>query len=268
MTLLLRWMAVTTLACSPAAAGPADELARALRLDDIVTVMAAEGAAQGADLDAKLLGGAGGAGWANVVADIYAVPPLTEQVTGIFTAEMDEVEAARLLDFFGTERGAMIVDLEIAARRALLDPDIEAAPGIAVRDLPGPRLDRIEAFVEANDLVDRNVAGAMNASVAFYTALSGGDAYGGALDGDAIIHEVWSQEPEIRRDTRDWLLAYLNVAFAPLDDADLDAYLELSAGPGGQAMNAALFQAFGAMFEDVSMRLGQAAAGFMRGSEL
>jgi len=57
------------------------------------------------------------------------------------------------------------VSFEISARRALLDDAIEEAAKVIWQDLQGefdPRTELIERFVEVNDLIEENVAGAMN----------------------------------------------------------------------------------------------------------
>ncbi len=259
------WISVASCA---AAEGRATELVEALRLGDVVEIMAQEGLVQGEELDADLLGGSGDASWARVVAGIYDAPHLAREVHEGFVAALDPEAADPLLDFFSSPVGRRIVDLEVEARRALLDPDVEAAAGSAARNAPADRRDRIEAFIDANDLLDRNVAGAMNSSLAFYTGMAQGDAFGGSLDEAAIVADVWAQESQIRRDTRDWLFAFLSLAHAPLDPEQYDAYLALGESPEGQALNAALFEAFDAMFEGVSRDLGRAAAAFLGGSEL
>lgn len=261
---VVAWISLVSWAC----AQDAEDLARALRLGDVVEIMAREGLVQGDELDAGLLGGNGGAAWDRVVAGIYDAPGLTRDVQAGFAAALDPEAARPLLEFFTSPEGQRIVDLEVEARRALLDPEAQAAAEASARAASGARRARIEAFIEANDLLERNVAGAMNASLAFYGGLAQGDAFGGSLDEAGILADVWAQEPTIRRDTRDWLWAFLGLAHGPLGAEQYDAYLALGRSPEGRAMNAALFAAFDAMFEDVSRDLGRAAAAFLQGSEL
>ena len=85
---------------------------------------------------------------------------------------------------------------------------------------------------------------------------------------EEILSEVWAQEEDTRSDTREWLYAFLLVAYRPLSDAVLDEYVALSASPEGRAMNRALFAGFNAMYDEISYGLGLAAAQQMLGEEL
>ena len=58
------------------------------------------------------------------------------------------------------------------------------------------RVDQLTAFIEANQLVERNVAGGLNGSLAFYKGLVDGGGF--EMPEDQILQDVWSQEPEIR----------------------------------------------------------------------
>lgn len=244
------------------------ELAEALRLRDVVEVMSQEGIAQGRALDTDLLGGQGGRGWERRVARIYDAPDLADRVIADFASEMDPAAAEEVLNFFEGGTGREIVALEIEARRAMLDAEGEEAAHRLAAELPTARQDRIVTFVEELDLLERNVAGAMNANLAFYAGLDQGGAFGGEMNEAGIIDEVWAQAPDLRRETGDWLSAYLALAYAPLSDAEFDAYLNLNRSAAGHEMNAALFTVFDAMFEDVSREIGRVAATFMGGSEL
>ena len=130
-----------------------------------------------------------------------------------------------------------------------------------------PRLELLEAFNDANSLVDLNVAGALNSNFAFYRGLADGDAFEIDLPEDIMLAEIWGQEPEIREETVLWLYSYQLMAYDELSDADVQAYIDLSESPAGQALNRALFAAFDAMFEAVSYDLGAAAALFVAGEE-
>ena len=68
--------------------------------------------------------------------------------------------------------------------------------------------------------------------------------------------------------TGGWLLTFLGLAYQPLSDADLDAYIAFSETPAGQVLNRAQFAAFDALFAEVSHRLGVAAAGHLAGEDL
>ena len=126
----------------------------------------------------------------------------------------------------------------------------------------------MEDFVDANELVDSNVVGAMNSNYAFYVGLMDGGAFAQDMTEDSILSDVWSQEPEIRADTIDWVYSYLALAYQPISDDDIAVYTALSKTDEGRALNRAIFGAFDTMYTTISMALGQGAAQFMVGEDL
>ncbi len=258
--------AVLTLAvlmCLPGAAlaqvnRASDPILDAIRVPELLEIMAEESRAQGEEIDTGMLGGTGGPGWARMVDAIHAPARWEPQVRDTFDAALPPDQVAPILDFVTSEQGQRILDLELSARRALLDDEIDAANRArleALRADEAPLLDAVRRFVEANDLIDTNVVGALNANAAFLQALQ--DAAGTRGPGGAAA-DVWAQEPQIRAQTVDWVYGFLTMAYAPLPGPDLDAYIAFSESPAGQALNAALFEAFGEMFVATSRETGTA----------
>jgi hypothetical protein len=128
-----------------------------------------------------------------------------------------------------------------------------------------PRLDLLTAFIETNDLVERNVSGALNSNFAFYRGLSEGGAFEVEIPEELMLSEVWGQEPELRRDTIEWLYSFQLSAYSGLEDADIEAYTAFSATDAGTALNAALFAAFDTVFNQLSFELGRRGGGVHRG---
>lgn len=257
----------------PLSAGTTADLVRLLRIEDVMEVMREEGLEYGADLQAELFPGSGAARWPGLVADIYQTDAMLRRFDDVFGPEMaaDPVALTASLDFFASEQGRRIVELELAARRALLDEAVEEVARAQVARMrrdDDPRVRMITRFAEANDLVERNVAGALNANLAFYKGMVVGGAFEGGLTEGEILADVWSQEPEVRREIDEWLFPFLAMAYQPLSDDDLRAYLAFSETPSGQVLNAALFAGFDAMFADISRDLGLAAALMMSGQDL
>jgi hypothetical protein len=92
----------------------------------------------------------------------------------------------------------------------------------------------LRRFAEANDLIESNVAGALNANLAFLKAMAeagGGGTVGG--DAEAMLAEVWGQEAAVRAETEAWLFPFLALAYQPLSDSDLEAYVAFSETPEG-----------------------------------
>jgi hypothetical protein len=60
----------------------------------------------------------------------------------------------------------------------------------------------------------------------------------------------------------------MNMAYQPLSDADLDTLIAFSQTEAGQGVNRALFDAYSALYEDISRNLGLQVAQMMMVSEL
>jgi len=249
----------------------AQALFDAMRLGDIIAVMQDEGVEYGADLEDEMFPGQGGAAWRRVVEGIYDTERMESQLVSGLDRGLSDADTARLVTFFTSDLGRTITDLEVAARQALRDETVEDAAeerAARMRAEEAPRIAMIETLIEANDLLEMNVAGALNSNFAFYRGLDDGDAFPEAMGESQMIADVWAQEPEIRGDTEQWLYGFLTLAYEPLSDADLDAYISLSETDTGQALNSALFGAFDRVFVDISTDLGRAAAQFMQAQDI
>ncbi len=245
-----------------------EALNRAMRLDEVVLILRDEGLRSAGEMEADLADG-GGQYFRDRIDRIYDTGVMGDAMRGALRAGMTDDEIDAVLEFFDTARGQRILTLENTARVAMADPDVEDIARATYADLDragDARLTAVARFVEINDLVERNVASALGSSYQFYRGLSEG---GGVRMGeDDILTEVWAQEAELREDMESWLFGFLLLAYRPLSDADLSAYLEFSGSPAGQALNSALFAGFEVMYGDISYALGTAVALAMEGSDI
>lgn len=255
----------------PADDAKVDALLNALGMPQMIEIMREEGLAYGEVLAVDMLPGGTSDQWAKAVSAIYDTETMYEEVRGAFGEAIagDDIDA--MLAFFTSEPGAKIVGLEVSARRALLDDAVEEASkenaAIAMMDQT-PRYLMVQEFVEVNDLIEANVVGALNASYAFYTGLIDGGAMPAGVTAESALQDVWTQEPEVRNDTTEWVYSFLMMAYQPLSDEELQAYIAFSRSEAGQDMGDALFVAFDGMFDDVSRGLGLASSRFMISQEL
>jgi hypothetical protein len=153
----------------------------------------------------------------------------------------------------------------------LLDDAVEDAAKVAAADMAqdhDPRLALIRDFAVAGDLIEMNVAGAMNANLAFYQGMAETGGFAEEMTEDQILSDVWGQEPQVRADTEEWLFPYLALAYQPLSDEDLEAYTAFWETAAGKRLNTALFAAFDVVFTDISRDLGRAAALQMQGDDI
>lgn len=255
-------------AASARVAGSADAILDALHLDELLAIMAEESRRHGADLDMEMLDGRGGEGWRRIVTAINDPEDWRPRLRDALERNLADAPRAEILDFFTSSEGQRIVALEIDARRAMLDADVEAESrdrAASLRAEEAPLIGQIERFVTANDLIDANVVGSMNANIAFLDGFHEGS--GTPVAGDPL-DDVWSQEAEIRASTTDWVYAFLTLAYSPLAGEDLDRYIAFSESDAGEAFNAALFAAFDRMFYETSYATGRALGRMAMGEDL
>ena len=239
------------------------DLVKLMAIKENIDVMHQEGLAHGQSLDTDLLGGRGGTVWARQVAAAYDPQRMRAVFLTRLERDMQAVPSAALTGFFASDLGHRVVGLELSARQALQDPAVEALADQMRDDMiarKDPRLALVRRFIEVSDLVEQNVAGAMNANYAFYRGLSQAGAFGAGLAEQDILRDVWSQEADTRAQAEGWLVTFLAMAYQPLTDADLLAYIAFSRTAPAQSLNRAMFAAFDEMFVGISRDLGQAAA--------
>ncbi|HHB80431.1 MAG TPA: DUF2059 domain-containing protein, partial [Aliiroseovarius sp.] len=172
-----------------------------------------------------------------------------------------------LLAFYASPVGQKVVALELSGRRAFLEPDVEEEARRIWRDSPeaAPHARAIRAYMEVNDLVERNVIASMNADFTFLRAYFEGDA---DVNEALILADIWREEDNIRADSAEWLFAYLAMAYGPLSPEEMQANLALWHTAEGRALNGALFDGFSAMVTSVSEELGRAAGRLLMQEEL
>lgn len=248
-----------------------DTLFELLMLRDTLEVMRTEGMSYGTAIGTDLFAGTPTPDWDAKVAAIYDLDSMIATVHEDFAASLDGADLEPIIAFFGSARGQMIVGLEVSARAALLDEAVEDASvemANAALAEDAPRMGLVQDFVEVNNLIETNVAAALNSNLAFYDGLIAGQAFGGALSQDDILADVWAQEPDIRDTTTEWIQSFLFMAYQPLEDADLEAYIAFSHTEAGAVINRAMFESFERLFNGISRALGRAAAFEMTSQEL
>lgn len=261
-----------TSAADPASEVSVDRLAEVMRLGDLFEVLSEEGMSHGAELQMDMFPSGGGAEWEAEVAGIYDAQRLnlafTEALQAALATQPEALE--EVIGFFASDLGQKIVGLEIEARRAFIDTATEEAARVAAEDAAAardPKVALIRQMIEAGDLLEMNVAGALSGSLAFMTGMSDSGAYG-AIPQDQLLSDVWGQEEQVRADTSTWLYAYLGLAYHPLTEAELQSYVAFWESPAGQALNAGLFSAFDTVFREVSLDLGRAAGRAIQGRDI
>ncbi len=247
-------------------------LFEALRLPDIVDVISVEGQEDAASLaESMFQAGPPPATWTAMVADIYDPEHMEAELLASLAEELEGTDTAPMLAFFESEPGRTLIAREVETRQALSDEEAEQAAreaaAVAAADR-SPRFELLTRYVEALDLVEYNVVGSLNSNYAYVSGLLDGNALGGDMTEGDVLSDLWLQEPQIRADTSEWVMAFLLQAYEPIPDGDIEALIAFSETEPGQALNRAIFEAFDERFSEISRALGLAAARYMTTEEI
>lgn len=246
-----------------------DVLLQALRVGDTVEIMREEGLAYSQSLARDMMPEADPARWQATVERIYDTGKMRNLVEERMAQGLEGVDLAPLNAFFTSELGAEVVELELSAREAFLDPEVEDAAKEQYEKLDREGaliVDQIDTLIADSDLIEHNVMGILNSNLMLYRGLADGGAYD--LSEEDMLLDVWSQEEGVREDSAAWIGAYLLTAYQPLEDNEVQEYIDLWRSDEGQALNRALFSTFDRMYEELSYLVGQAVAQHMRSQEL
>lgn len=250
-----------------------DALFEAMDITGIIEVMHDEGLTHGSEIAEQLMPDADRNSWAQSVARIHDTTQMQALVEAKMRSVLAQTDLDPLLAFYTSRAGRHIVMVELLARRAFLDSAAEAASIKAARtaqidpdDQTADLIRRIKGLIDDSDLIELNVTGALNANMMFLRGLVDGGA--SDLSRDDILRDVWAQEQTTRDDTRDWLMAFLLVAYHTVNDADLDSYAALWRSPEGRDLNRALFTGFNDMYDQLSYLLARAVAEHMTSAPL
>lgn len=219
-------------------------------------------------------GSPGDQGWMAQVAAIHDPQRMTaimQDALGRLTSDTDPALLAGGLAFYESDLGRRLVGLENSARRAMMEEGAEEDALYrydAAARRGDNRADQIDRLIEVADLIEPNVAGALNGTIAFSQGFAEGGGYRVPLSEGQILTEAMAQEPQIRRDTEHWIRAYLMLSLSPLSDAEVEDYIAFAASGPGQALSVALFRGYDELFEILMRETGLAAARQLQGRDL
>ena len=268
-------LAVSLVASLPLAAQERGaELLAQLRIADTLSIIRQEGLDDADALARSMMDRAPDSHWEDASARIYRLDRMVDIFEERFVRALSDVDEARLDEisaFFESALGQEVVALEISAREALLEDSVEEVATAYLEDLrdgDDERLDLLRQFVEVNDLIESNVVGGMNSTIAFQFGLRDAGALARGLSDEDITAMARAREDAIRADTREWVMSYLALAYQPLSDAQMESYNAFAESRAGQVLNRALFAAFDEMFTRLSYDLGQAAGRALAAQDL
>lgn len=243
------------------------------RIPETFDIIRLEGLANDQAMAADLFGNAQDPAWLRALEIVYDTPRMNATYSDQMrlALEQDRGLVAHAGVFLGSELGQRVIGLELEARRTALDPmALGAAREVfaEMKRVDKQRLALIERLIIAGDLIEGNVATALNGNVAFSRAMTKAAQFGAPVDEDEILALAWAQEPDIRVAVADFLYPLMALAYAPLTEDELTIYVEFFESAVGQRFNAAVMQAFEPVMVDLSARLGAEAGRLMSGQML
>ena len=241
-----------------------------LQMDKVFEILREEGIAASSDVTQQEDGITPSRAWILRLEQIYQ----TDKMRAAFEHGMRDVPnieaSSAALDFLETPLGERLIRIELEARRALMDDSVEDGMRDQVkrmRKFDPQRLRLYTKFIRANDLIESNVAGALNSNIAFYRGLATSPDFRDTMNDSFILSTVMEQEREIRKDTEEWMMNFSALAYAPLSAEEIWDYIDISNTDAGQKLNAVLFSGFDKLFEMQSYELGRAMGEFMIGED-
>ncbi len=255
-----------------------EALAGALRITDTVAIMREEGLIYADQVAEAMLAEVDTAGWERQIAQLYDTNRMEQLVLQGLERALEGADLAPMLVFYSSDVGQRAVTLELAARRAFLDPKAEDAARAAATDAAarkdGPQADllgRVQRLIEGGDLIERNVTASLNADMMFWRGVMAAGGPGPAGDeGDEadLADAVTVDLDETRRETEAWMTAFLLVACGPLTPEQMDDYATFFETRDGRTLNAALFEGFNGMYDQLAYLLGHTAGTWMNSAPL
>lgn len=246
------------------------EMLSQMRFGEIVTIMREEGISDSRELPKDLMMGQVGASWEHALSSIYDIEMMTQTVESLFLGSLGSKNLEGILEFVSSAAWQTAMDLELAARHAMLAPEIEqmAYDSYYQALSKNTRLVRdLEALVDSADLVEQNVVGALNGMYQFNLGLVDGGLEMGYTE-DELLAQIWTEEESIRNDVSEWMFAFLMLAYDSIERQMLLEQIRFFQTSEGRRLNAAMFDAFDGMLNDITYQLGFALAGMMQESTL
>lgn len=251
-----------------------DRAWQGLGMEPLLPVIRDEALVQADEMAAIMFEDGGSPGWRLAVGRLHdpaAMGAVLREALGQALAAADPAQIGAAMDFYDSDLGRRMVGLELSARAAIVDPDAEAGARAALDHamaMGSPRLALIDQLIARADLTERNVAGALNAALAFAQGFQAGGGYPQDMSEQQLLADTWSQEAEIRDETLAWTRAFMLLAYSPVSDDDLRRYTDFAGSPEGQAMADAVFAGFDTLFRGLSYQMGLAAAAELQGRRL
>ncbi|MEO0403074.1 MAG: hypothetical protein AAF214_11920 [Pseudomonadota bacterium] len=258
MRLLSACLAIGLSVQSAVANTTVNQLVNVMGVPALIQAFSEEGVGAGETINQNFLSGQGGDVWAETVRRLYDPARLEVELTASLAEVLDADVASQALLFFESEIGAKVIALEVAARQAMQNADLEATARAAGAQAGETVVD----FLALRNLIERNTTAAITAQTAFFAGLV---ETSGRAD---VAPDIQEQRSTIMAETESWLRGYYALIQSPLSADEVAIYTAFWDTDVGKALDDAMFAAFGASYASLSYGLGQAAGRLLPQNEL
>lgn len=225
----------------------------AIQAPRLLAQLALEAEQSAQEIDQDFLAGAGGTFMADTVTRLNDPQRLLPRLEAEMIANMARADMEAVVSFLESPLGGQLADLELSAREAMFDPEVDAAVRERVAQTGVPKL--VEEIIRDSDLIERNVLDSLLILEQFYL----GRRAGGMTDLSEQAIGAFTAElaGDVRTETGAWLRAFMTLAYSPLSDAELQTYATFWKTEAGQAYDRALFASFKSILLENNFALGQ-----------
>jgi hypothetical protein len=258
MRLIAGILALCLTAQSAIANTDVDRLIATMGVPALLQAFSDEGIEAGETLNQNFLNGQGGDLWAETVRRLYDPARLQAEMVDALSNSLPPDVTQQALLFFESAEGRKIVDLEVQARRAMQDPELETVARQAGADAG----EDVIALLQTRDLIERNTDAAMSAQTAFFDGLIE------TSGRQSLVPNMDDRRSAIADETESWLRGYYALVHSPLTDDEIAVYTAFWKTDVGQALDDAMFTGFSASYTTLSFGLGQAAGRLLPQNEL
>ena len=266
----LFWNFVILICCTCFAKADAiSDLYDALQMDRVNEIIRAEGIRDARGTGEAYLSTNSVERFVEQAKSVYQLDNMEKDFKRLLTENLSTSEANEILLFYRLPIGKLASELEVSARVAISETEIEEMAKTMLKEakaIKNTRLNEIESVIKILELVEQNLIGAYAAQFAFMYELS----KLGVLDlsRQEMIDIITNDEEKLKGEILEWLMAFSHMAYAPMSDEEFRVYNDFSKSDLGILLNKALFSVYNEMAKDQSQSLANILGEFMISEDL
>ena len=266
---LIRNFLIIVFCANHAPADVISDLYEALQMDRVNEIIRVEGIQDARGTGEAYLSKNTVARFVDQAQSVYQLETMEKDFKRLLTENLSISDAEAILLFYRSPIGKMASELEVSARVAISNKQIEEMAKIKFNEavnLKNERLKELGSVIETLELVEQNLIGAYAAQFAFMYELSKLGLVN--LSRQEMIDAITSDEEKLKSDILEWLMAFSHMAYSPMSDEEFNVYNDFSKSALGITLNKALFSVYNEMAKDQSQRLASILGEFMKSEDL